>query len=85
MPLRSCLRQAVFLGDLYPLTSHSLSEEVWLTYQLHRADMMAGGQKVVLIAKSNAPLLLLFVTSLCIRSGKPKRAAIFAELMRTIS
>lgn len=31
-----------YLGDFYPLTSYSLSEDVWLGWQFHREDLRAG-------------------------------------------
>lgn len=31
-----------FHGDFYPLTSHSLSDDVWLAYQLDRPDLKQG-------------------------------------------
>jgi alpha-galactosidase len=44
---RQCLAEAHLVrqfhyGDFYPLTDHSLSETVWLAYQLHRPDMNQG-------------------------------------------
>jgi alpha-galactosidase len=44
---RTTIEQAVqlrdfFYGDFYPLTSYSLSDEVWLAYQLDRPDLGMG-------------------------------------------
>ncbi|MBI4532104.1 MAG: alpha-galactosidase [Candidatus Latescibacteria bacterium] len=31
-----------FYGDFYPLTAHSVSDDVWMAYQFHREDMRQG-------------------------------------------
>jgi len=31
-----------FYGDYYPLTGHSISDDVWMAYQFHREDLNAG-------------------------------------------
>jgi len=31
-----------FYGDFYPLTPHSIEDNVWIAYQFHREDMKAG-------------------------------------------
>ena len=31
-----------FYGDFYPLTAHSIRDDVWIAYQFHREDMKQG-------------------------------------------
>lgn len=31
-----------FFGDFYPLTPHSVADDVWIAYQFHREDLRAG-------------------------------------------
>jgi len=31
-----------FFGDFYPLTPHSVADDVWIAYQFHRDDLRAG-------------------------------------------
>jgi alpha-galactosidase len=31
-----------FHGDFYPLTAHSIRNDVWIAYQFHREDMKQG-------------------------------------------
>jgi len=32
----------LFLGDFYPLTEHSIQDDVWMAYQFHREDLEEG-------------------------------------------
>jgi alpha-galactosidase len=34
--------RAFFYGDFYPLTAHSIRNDVWIAYQFHREDMKQG-------------------------------------------
>jgi alpha-galactosidase len=44
-----------FYGDFYPLTSHSISDDVWMAYQFHREDL--GGGMVLAFRRPESPYL----------------------------
>jgi len=49
----SHLVRPYFHGDFYPLTSYSLSTDVWLVFQLDRGDL--GGGVIMAFRRENAP------------------------------
>jgi len=66
---RKMIDQAVmlrdfFLGDFYPLTNYSLSNDVWLAYQLDRPDMKQGAILVYRRAKSSYTTAMFKLCSL---------------------
>jgi len=44
-----------FYGDYYPLTAHSIRDDVWIGYQFHREDMKAG--MFLVFRRSESPYL----------------------------